>query len=49
MLVILTLSAYDPGACVSPVGEGTLEDQEEVLPGIHRLVLASGLPNPDGP
>jgi hypothetical protein len=48
-LVIVTISAYDPGACVAAEGEGTLEDLEEILPGLHALIQASGLPDPAGP
>ena len=49
VLVIVTISGYDPGACVAPEGEGTLDDQEEVLPGLQALILAAGLPDPAGP
>ena len=43
-LVLVTLSAYDPGACISPEGEGTLDSLEEVLPGLSALVEKAGLP-----
>ena len=49
VLVIVVLTGYDPGSCVTGEGEGTLQDQEEVLPGIQALLLAAGLPNPAGP
>jgi hypothetical protein len=49
VLVIVVLSGYDPGSCVAGEGEGTLQDQEEVVPGIQALLLASGLPDPGGP
>lgn len=47
-LVIVTLSAYDPGSCVPAIGEATLEEQSAVLPGVHALILAAGLPDPAG-
>lgn len=43
-LVILTVSAYDPGSCVAPEDQGTLDALQEVLPALEALVLASGLP-----
>jgi hypothetical protein len=49
VLVIVVLTGYDPGSCVAGEGEGTLVDQEEVLPGLQALIEASGLPNPAGP
>ncbi len=49
VLVIVTLNAYDPGSCVTGEGEGSLDDQTEVLERVHALVLASGLPDPGGP
>lgn len=47
-LVIVTLSAYDPGSCVPAIGEATLEEQSAVLPGVHALIQAAGLPDPAG-
>lgn len=44
VLVILTISAYDPGSCVPAVDQATLTDLAELLPGVDALVLASGLP-----
>jgi hypothetical protein len=43
-LVIVTISGYDPGSCVPSSGQGTLEDLTEIIPGLHALVLAAGLP-----
>lgn len=45
-LEIITLSAYDPGSCVVPNGEATLDAVDEVIPGIDALVSASGLQGP---
>ena len=47
-LVIVTLSAYDPGSCVDAVGEATLDELEDVLPAIDQLILTAGLPDPAG-
>jgi hypothetical protein len=47
-LVIVTLSAYDPGSCVAAVGEATFEELETVLPAIERLIRTEGLPDPAG-
>jgi hypothetical protein len=47
-LVIVTLSGYDPGSCVAALDEATLEEMTAVLDGIHALVLAAGLPKPEG-
>jgi hypothetical protein len=44
VLVILTISAYDPGSCVPAVDQATLADLAELLPGIDALVQAAGLP-----
>jgi hypothetical protein len=44
VLVILTLSGYDPGSCIPNTGQGTLNDLDQVIPGLNKLVLASGLP-----
>lgn len=49
VLVVVVLTGYDPGSCVAGEGEGTLDDQTEVLPGLQALIEASGLPSPDGP
>ena len=49
VLVIVVLTGYDPGSCVPAEGEGTLDDQDEVLPGVQALIEASGLPRPGGP
>jgi hypothetical protein len=43
-LVIVTISVYDPGSCIVPDGEATLDDLDEVQPGIEALISASGLP-----
>jgi hypothetical protein len=43
-LEIITISVYDPGSCIVPNGEGTLQDLEEVLPGVDALVQAAGMP-----
>jgi hypothetical protein len=43
-LEIITISVYDPGSCIVPDGEGTLQDLEEVLPGFDALVQAVGMP-----
>ena len=45
-LAIITISVYDPGSCIVPDGEGTVQDLEEVQPGIDALVEASGLQGP---
>jgi hypothetical protein len=45
-LEIVTISVYDPGSCIVPNGEGTLQDLTEVLPGVEALILASGLEGP---
>jgi hypothetical protein len=45
-LEIITISVYDPGSCIVPDGEGTLEDLDQVQPGIDALVEASGLEGP---
>ena len=42
-LEIITISAYDPGSCIVPDGEGTLQALREVAPGIEALIVASGL------
>lgn len=47
-LVIITLSGYDPGSCVAALDEATLEEQAAVLDAVHALVLAAGLPTPEG-
>jgi hypothetical protein len=47
-LVIVTLSGYDPGSCVAALDEATLEEQAAVLDGVHALILAAGLPKPEG-
>ena len=47
-LVIITLSGYDPGSCVAAMDEALLHDQAAVVDAIHALVLASGLPKPEG-
>jgi hypothetical protein len=46
-LEIMTLSAYDPGSCVVPNGEATLDAVDEVVPGLDALITASGLHGPD--
>jgi hypothetical protein len=43
-LVLVTISGYDPGSCLSPEGEGTRDDVEELLPGIEALITAIGMP-----
>ena len=44
VLVIVTISAYDPGSCVPAVDQATLAELTEILPGIDALVRAAGLP-----
>jgi hypothetical protein len=43
-LVIISISGYDPGSCIPNTGQGTLQDLDEVVPGLNALVLAAGLP-----
>jgi hypothetical protein len=45
-LEIITVSVYDPGSCIVPDGEGTLQDLKEILPGMDALVQAAGLQGP---
>lgn len=45
-LEIVTISAYDPGSCVVPDGEATLQSLGEVIPGVDALIAASGLHGP---
>jgi hypothetical protein len=49
VLVIVVLTGYDPGSCVSGEGEGTLDDLADVLPRLQALIEAAGLPDPGGP
>ena len=44
VLVIVTLSAYDPGSCVPNTGQGSLDDLRQLVPAVDRLVLKYGLP-----
>lgn len=43
-LVLVTLSGYNPGSCLSPEGEGLLDDLEELVPSIDALLTAAGMP-----
>jgi hypothetical protein len=44
VLVIVTLSAYDPGSCVPNSGQGSVDDLKDLVPSVDRLVQAFGLP-----
>jgi hypothetical protein len=44
ILVIVTISAYDPGSCVPNSGQGSLHDLDDLVPAIDRLVQRFGLP-----
>ena len=43
-LVIISISGYDPGSCIPNTGQGTLQDLDEIIPGLNALVLSAGLP-----
>jgi len=45
-LEIVSVSGYDPGSCVTPIGEGTLQDLTDLIPGVDELVRAAGMPGP---
>ena len=44
VLVIVTISGYDPGSCLPNTGQGSLDDLNGILPGLDALIHASGLP-----
>ncbi len=44
VLVILTISGYDPGSCVPDTGQGTVDDLGQLVPAFDRLVQKYGLP-----
>jgi hypothetical protein len=44
VLVIVTISAYDPGSCVPNSGQGSVDDLKVLVPAVDRLVRGFGLP-----
>ena len=44
VLMIITISAYDPGSCVPNTGQASVDDLRQLVPAIDRLVLKYGFP-----